>query len=227
MEDVRIGLVVRRLRRRLGWRQDDLAARARIAQSTVSLVERGHIDRLTLRTIRRIFDALEARLDLVPRWQGAALDRLLDERHARLAGAVVAVLRSEGWQVAVEATYSQFGERGSIDVLAWHPATRLVLVVEVKSEFVTVEATLRPLDAKARLAPGIARERFGARQVAGVARILVVLGTNTNRRRLRDARSVLDAVFPGRGSRRPALDPPATGRHRWALDRVTQRRGRW
>jgi hypothetical protein len=32
------------------------------------------------------------------------------------------MLRSDGWDVAVEVTFWIRGERGSIDVLGWHPA---------------------------------------------------------------------------------------------------------
>jgi hypothetical protein len=54
-----------------------------------------------------------------------------------------------------------FGERGSIDLLAWHESSRTLLVIELKTELTSVEETLRRHDSKVRLAPGIARERFG------------------------------------------------------------------
>ena len=72
-----------------------------------------------------------------------------------------ALLEAEGWLTAAEVTYSGYGERGSIDLLAFHPATRTLLVVEVKTEIASVEETLRRHDAKVRLAP----DRTGAVRV--------------------------------------------------------------
>ncbi|HEY4190087.1 MAG TPA: hypothetical protein VGM28_06685, partial [Candidatus Limnocylindrales bacterium] len=54
-----------------------------------------------------------------------------------------------------------YGERGSIDILAWHAATRTLLIVEVKTEIASAEEMLRRHDAKVRLGPAIGRERFG------------------------------------------------------------------
>jgi hypothetical protein len=61
-------------------------------------------------------------------------------------------------------SYSVYGERGSIDLLAWHPAIRTLLVIEVKTEVSSVEAMLRKHDEKVRLAPRVAAERFDGRQ---------------------------------------------------------------
>jgi hypothetical protein len=79
--------------------------------------------------MRRLFGALEARWEPTVSWRGGDLDRLLDARHARVVGIMVALLRRLGWQVEVEVTYSSFGERGSIDILAWWPPGRIALVV--------------------------------------------------------------------------------------------------
>ncbi|HYM52131.1 MAG TPA: helix-turn-helix domain-containing protein [Candidatus Dormibacteraeota bacterium] len=87
IRDLDLGRVIRALRRRRGWRQEDAALRARIHRSTWSLLERGHVDHLTLSTVRRCLAALEVKLDLQPRWRGAELDRLLDEEDATLQAA--------------------------------------------------------------------------------------------------------------------------------------------
>ena len=44
MDDRRLGLVIRALRRRHGWRQQDLATYSGLSQSAISRVEAGHID---------------------------------------------------------------------------------------------------------------------------------------------------------------------------------------
>ena len=73
MDDLRLGALVRTLRRRLGWRQVDLARRAGVSQSAVSRLETGHLDELSLSTIRRIAAALEITVDFAPRWRGGEL----------------------------------------------------------------------------------------------------------------------------------------------------------
>jgi hypothetical protein len=149
------------------------------------------------KVLRALADAVGATVVIQLRWRGGELDRLLDERHAAVVGAVTALLRVPGWSVAVEVTYSRYGERGSIDVLGWHELTRTLLVVEAKSELTSVEETLRRLDAKRRLAPVVARERFGWRP-AGTSCLLALEDSRTNRRRVQRAHNVLDVALPAR-----------------------------
>lgn len=141
---------------------------------------------------------MDARLDLRVIWHGAALDRLLDEGHAQLTGVVVRRLRALGWQVEIEVTYARYGERGSIDVLAWHAASKVLLVGEVKTEIGSVEGLLRPLDAKARLAAAIARERFGW-QPSSVGRLVVLPESTQARRAIARHTAVLYTALPQRG----------------------------
>lgn len=60
VDDRRVGLIVRALRRRRGWRQIDLAGAGKCSQSLISLVERGHLDRLSTKALRTILAALDA-----------------------------------------------------------------------------------------------------------------------------------------------------------------------
>ncbi len=216
MEDRRVGLIIRALRRRRGWRQVDLADRARLAQTTISAVERGHLDSLSLANLRRILGALDARGDFDIRWRGGNLDRTLDEDHARLVGAVVEWLIRNGWISEVEVTYAIFGERGSIDVLAFHIPTASLLVIEVKTQLTSIEETLRRHDEKVRLGPRIARERFGWEAVT-TSRILAIAEHRTARRRVLNHASVLDSVLPAEN---PAV-------RRWLAKPVGTIRGRW
>ena len=208
MNDVVAGRVIRALRRRRGWRQLDLATRAGISQSQVSAMERGHLHATSLGAIRGLYAALDARLELAPSWRGADLDRLLDAEHAHVAGTIARRLEAIGWTVALEVTYSEFGERGSIDVLGLDAARRACFVGEVKTAIASTEAVGRKLDEKARLAPGIIARRWGWRPVA-VARILVLPET-MRLRRLFDREPVLRQMFPAAAStirawlRRPA-----------------------
>jgi transcriptional regulator with XRE-family HTH domain len=194
MDDRTVGFVLRALRRRRGWRQSDLAARARVSQSTVSRVERGWLQDLTIRTLRLIFGALEAGAQVTPRWRGAELERLIDEDHSIVVDELVRRLERLGWSVEIEVTYAEFGERGSIDVLGLRPEVRAIVVVEVKTDLVSSEAVGRKLDEKARLAPGIVARRDGWTPTS-VGRVLVMPGT-MRLRRLVERHPVIDRMLP-------------------------------
>ncbi len=129
-------------------------------------------------------------------WQGEELDRLLDGDHARLVEWVVARLTASGWVAMPEATFRIGSERGSVDVLAWHPETGHLLVVEVKSVVPDVQATLAGVDRKARLAPAIARERGWT--MRSVSRILILPDDRTARRRLDQFAATFEQAFPAR-----------------------------
>ena len=165
MDDVRTGSRVRALRQRLGWRQVDLAAKAGVSQDVVSRIERGRFEGMPLRDLRRVVAALEAELVVAVRWRGGDLDRLMDEGHAHLVGRALDTLRAAGWEVRAEVSFSVYGERGSIDILTWHPPTRSLLVIEVKTAIVSIEETVRKHDQKTRLASRVGAESFGWRPI--------------------------------------------------------------
>ena len=212
MDDIRIGRILRALRRRRGWTQLELADRCRVSQQVISLVERGHGSQLAAATLRRIFAALDARWEPIVSWRGGELDRLLDEDHARLVAAVVRRLVALDWEVAVEVTYSEYGERGSVDVLGARREFLAMVVVEVKSDLTVMDATVRKSDEKERIVrDSLGRRRFGFAPRC-VARVLVLPSSETSRRRVRGASTILDTAFPTRGSavrkwlRRPSGD---------------------
>jgi hypothetical protein len=142
------------------------------------------MERMTLSVLRRCLAVLEVRLDLVPGWRGANLSRLRDATHAALQAVWKLRLERWGWQVWVEVSFNHFGDRGRIDLLAWHPVHRLVLVVEVKSEIDDAQALLGGLDVKCRVAPMVVR-RLGLGPGAAVVPFVVVGDGSTSRDRLR------------------------------------------
>ena len=174
------------------------------SQSVVSRIERGHLETLTLETIRRVLAALDARTDVVVRWRGGDLDRMLGASHAALHEDVAQRLLSQpGWRVAPEVSFSIYGERGVIDILAWHEATRCLLVIELKTELVDFNELLGTLDRKARLAREVAAER-GWTRASRVSVWLIVVDSSTSRRRAREHGTMLRAALPddGRAMRR-------------------------
>lgn len=211
MRDLELGRVIRALRRRRGWRQVDCALRAGIHRSTWSMLERGQIDGMTFTTLRRCLAVLEVRLDLRPQWRGAELDRLLDAGHAALQATWTDRLRKRKWAVWVERSFSIYGERGRIDLLGWHAVTRTILVIELKTELADAQALFGTLDAKARLAPMIARE-LGLSAPARVVRMIIFQESMTNRRHV-ERLSTLFSSFETRGRAAFAWlrHPEATG----------------
>ena len=195
MTDIQVGRVLRALRRRLRLTQRQLGERAGVSQQTISLIERGHCAKLSGETMQRVFAAVDARWEPTVSWRGGALDRLLDEAHARLTAVVVERLRAAGWQVAVEATYNEFGERGSIDILAGRRDVSAALMVEVKSDLTVIEATVRKADEKTRLVRGsLCRKRFGY-MPSNVGRLLILPATDSARRRVRAASTCSRSPF--------------------------------
>jgi transcriptional regulator with XRE-family HTH domain len=211
-----------------------------VSPSAISRIERGGAEQLSVRLLQRVATALGARIDMRVLWQGENLDRLLDHDHARLVERALRWLGDSGWQAVPEVTFQIGSERGSIDVLAWHPPMQLLLVIEVKSVVPDVQATLAGVDRKARLAPQIALDRgWNAR---AVSRVLILPDDRTARRRVVAFSTTFDQAFPARTAeiRRWASkpsgqisgiafvsDPTHTGaRHRVATTRGGIERGR-
>ncbi len=198
MDYVRLGAAIRAVRIRLDLRQADVAAKAAVSQATQSRIELGDCGGVTLDTLEGVARVLGMRLDLIARWRGMDLPRLLDRDHAALAEAVIRGLAAVGgWEFAPEVTFSVYGERGSIDLLAWHAATRTLLVVELKTAIVDLQDGLSTIDRKRRLAASLVRDR-GWRPLH-IAVWLAVADTRTNRRHVEGHADLLGAAFPQRG----------------------------
>jgi transcriptional regulator with XRE-family HTH domain len=198
MDDMRLGSALRAVRLRRRWRQADVADRAGVSRSVVSEIERGNWEVMPLATVRRVAAALDVRIDLVPRWRGGELARLLHAGHSALHESVARqFVDRPGWRTLPEVSFSIYGERGVIDLLAFHPASGCLLVIELKTAVVDVNELVGTLDRKSRLGPRIAADRGWA--VADVSRWVIVSRTKTNQRRIEAHRSMLRAAFPADG----------------------------
>jgi transcriptional regulator with XRE-family HTH domain len=196
MDMTRLGLDLRFLRRHRGWTQQRVADAVGVARSSIAAIEGGHAERTTLALLLRAAAALGARVSVRVYWRGEALDRLRDERHAAIVERVLRLLMTQGWTVRTEVSFSKFGERGSIDVLALHPDSRALLVIEVKSVVPDLQAMLSNLDRKTRLAPGLVRTLGW--ELATVSRLLVLPEDRTARRRIAQHSTTFDAALPAR-----------------------------
>lgn len=201
MDDQRLGTTIRSLRVRRGLRQVDLADAAGISQPTVSRVERGHLASLSIASVRRLAAVLDVRVDLVPRWRGGDLDRMLNARHSRLHELVARrFAQVPGWNAAPEVSFAIRGERGIVDLLAHHATRDMLLVIELKTEIVDVNELLGTLDRKRRLAVLIATERgWRVGPATSVSVWLVVADSQMNRRRVLAHRTVLRSALPTDG----------------------------
>lgn len=209
VDDHQFGARFRAVRIRRGWRQRDVAARAGLSDATVSRLERGRLDLLTLHAIRAVARALEIRVGMSAWWRGADLDRLVNARHATLAEAVIRELTAiGGWLVRPEVSFAIRAEHGVIDLLAWHAASRTVLVIELKTALVDIGELLGTLGRKSRLALAVARD-LGWDPVH-VGTFLIVAESSTNRRHAAEFGATLRSALPddsraaGRWLRAPA-----------------------
>jgi DNA-binding XRE family transcriptional regulator len=206
---------MRAVRIRRGLRQADVAVLAGVSQAIVSQIEKGDLERTSLRLLRRVAAAVGVSLPFAPRWRGAELAKLLDEKHAAMVREVVTRLSALGWVTLPEHTFSVRGERGSIDVLAWLPAPRALLVVEVKTLVADLQDLLSTLDRKRRLSPSIAVE-LGWRPLL-IGTVLVMPGETQARNAVELYRPVFDAAYPAR----------ARQVHRWLRCPERDLRGIW
>lgn len=200
MNTERVGRIARTLRVRQRLTQATLAVRAGVKRRAVSMLECGRAGALPLASVESILNALGARVDLRVMWNGPDLDRLLDAAHAALGASVKRRLERWGWMVRVEVSYSRYGERGRIDLLAWHPVTRILLVIELKTALVDIQELIGGLDAKARLARHVS-EQFGW-DVRAVVPAIVFVENRAIRNRLNEVDTLFDR-FTLRG--RPAI----------------------
>jgi hypothetical protein len=146
----------------------------------VSRLENDKLEAIPLGKLDRCVDELGGYLRVDVAWRGEQLPRLIDARHAALQDRFVRILEAYGWQVRVEVSFNHYGDRGRIDILAYHPARRVLLVVEVKPDLGDVQDTLGRLDVKTRLALGIARE-LGWIATSAIPALVLEEGTSQRR----------------------------------------------
>jgi transcriptional regulator with XRE-family HTH domain len=196
MDTIRFGQSLRALRRRRRWTQARLANAVGVSRSLIGRIERGGADRVPVRVLVAVAAALGASVSVRVLWHGEGLDRLVDAGHASLTERMLAWLRALEWQVETEVSFNVRGERGAVDILAFHEPSGSLLVIEIKSVVPDLQAMLGTLDRKARLAIDIARDRGW--DVRTVSRLLVLPDDRTARRRVEQHASTFRAALPAR-----------------------------
>lgn len=188
------GRVLRMLRLRRDWRQSDVAEKAGISSSAVGRHENGVIGLLGI--LEKHAAVFGLRVDVRVVGRAGSLIRLADEEHARIVERVAGWFRAQGCLTETEASFSEWGERGRIDLLAFDAATRALVIVEVKTQLLDLQELFGSLNVKERLGARIA-ERRGWKPVRLVT-VLAVANTAANRRVVRDHPSLF-ADFAVRG----------------------------
>jgi len=228
---LQVGGTVRTARRAIGWTQARLGREVGLAQSVISLIERGRSPELSVATAVRVLTALDVAIDvrlfaaLVANPRSAR-----DGAHARCVTYVGRCLEREGWLVAREVAVGEGRWKGFVDILAYHPVEHVVLVIEIKTE-------IRDLGALERQLGFYEREAWAAARLLGwrpraVTGIALCLDTDDCAAILRDHRSTFDAGFrlrtpeletliaapvhpPHRGERGVAMIDPRSRARRW------------
>jgi transcriptional regulator with XRE-family HTH domain len=177
--------------------QCEVARRAGVSRPIVSRLERGLCDGLTLRSIRAVSLAVGMPPLAILGWRGPEVERLLDAGHAVLVEMMIERLSADRWSALAEYSFSEYGERGSVDILAWHPATSTLLIVEVKTRMWDLQEMLATIDRKRRLLRGVvARERGWRPRAVGV--VLAMADTRTNRRMIERHNATFGVALPQR-----------------------------
>jgi transcriptional regulator with XRE-family HTH domain len=198
MRSTRIGLAIRELRLRRGWRQSDLARASGVSRWRIGRIEGDRLKSVAVGALEAVASALGASLTMAVDWHGAELDRLLNRRHAVLHDVCARLFeRLPDWEIAAEVSFSVYGEHGIIDVLAYHRASGALLVIELKTELVDPQALVGTMDRRLRLADRIARDRgWTPRSVSGW---VIFTEGRTNRRRVGAHARLLRGAFPADG----------------------------
>ena len=225
-----IGISVADLRETLGWTQAELGRRAHVSQSFVSRVEHALLTNLTFVDATRLLAAMGARLTVgvsAPFLADRELQR--DLAHARCATYVAARLERDGWLTATEVEVGGDRSRGWIDVLAYNPDHRMMLVIEIKTEIRDLGAIERTLGWYEREA-WAAVQRLGWRPSKAVG-CLLFLATEMNEARIGDNLGAFSAGFPIRATELQRIMangmPPPRGARAMALIDPRSRRQNW
>jgi transcriptional regulator with XRE-family HTH domain len=208
-DDYQIGRMVRDVRLSRNLSQEDVAVGAGVSRETVSRLERGLLDGMTVGHLRAISKSMGLPSIVNLGWRGPEVDRIRDRVHAAVVETITRVLVESGWEVVPEYTFSRFGERGAVDGLAWNATRRALLISEAKTRIWDVQDTLSTLDRKRRLVPDLLRrERGWCAEAIGV--VLVMPEKSTHRHMVERHSATFAAALPDRQVQvRRWLDAPA------------------
>jgi transcriptional regulator with XRE-family HTH domain len=218
-----------RLALRLTQRQ--VATAVGVSRGYIANIEGGRANP-TLAIVDRLSRVLELDAELVLRrpaisptdgLRGPTGQR--DLVHARCSGYAERRLTAAGWQVAREAEVVQGRAHGWIDLLALHPRTEALLVIEIKTRLDDLGLVERQVGWYGRSAADVAR-RLGWRP-RRVVSWLLLLASDEVEWSIRNNREALGTSFPMRAREMLAWlqgDHPVAGRGLALIDPSSKRR---
>lgn len=205
---IAFGLICRRRRADLDQSQAAIAGALGISRSRYAEIESGHAQPTTA-MMDRIVEALGVRLHLTTSTVVVTIQRPRDTVHAHCSAYTARRLRAAGWLVLREVEIHEGRFHGWVDIVAFHPGTRCLLIIEVKTSIDDVGRLERQLGwyerAVLRAIPADWRpERVGT--------WLLALATTEVDTALAAHRAVFDEVFPSRAGAMRAV-VAGTGEH--------------
>ena len=199
----------RKVRLELRLTQGAVADAAYVSRGYVAAIEAGTANP-TLDVVERIGTVLGLEADLVlrpPTLIEPARQR--DLVHARSIAYVERRLRAAGWETAREVEIVQARSHGWIDIVAFHPRSESLLVIEIKTRLVDLGSVERQVGWYARAASDVAR-RTGWMPRRIVTWLLVLASAEVDRV-IAINNQLLGAAFPMRA--REMLEWLSDGRH--------------
>ena len=198
------------------------------SQTFVSLVETGKAPSLTVQEAARLCAALGATLVFGLESPRLGESRQRDVVHAICVGYAARRLARAGWVVEREVLAGSVRRPAWIDLLAFHPSARVLLVIEVKTELRDLGELERQLGRYEVEARSLARARgWQARRMLGT---VLLLATEVNDARILALRGSTSSAFPVRGRALRELLHGGTdgiGTRGLALIDPRSRRGEW
>ena len=222
-----VGVTVRTARLASGWSQRELSRRSRVPQAQICRIERGRVRDLRISDLDRLLVALGVRY-----WLGTEAPHIArqpsDLVHAQCSAYVGRRLDGSGWLVEREVEIGGDRSRGWIDILAYHPGRRILLVIELKTEIHDLGAIERSMNWYQREALRAAK-RFGWRPLV-VGSALLVLQSVANDDRVVSSSAAFATGFPSRALELQAVidgDSPISLRRFVAMIDPRSRRAGW
>jgi transcriptional regulator with XRE-family HTH domain len=223
------GPVARSTRIRLDLTQQALADAIGISRGYVAKIERGRAN-VSVDTLELVAQGLGMTLELMVTGPLFLADRPIhDLVHARCGEAIGRRLRAAGWEVLREVEVTSGRVHGWIDILAFHPRTRTMLIIEIKTRLDDVGGLQRQLGWYERHLAEVARRQGWVPR--DTSTWLIGLASQELEQALTSNRSYIDEAFSGRaahmldvaaGVARPvrravALIDPTSRRSAWLL----------
>jgi transcriptional regulator with XRE-family HTH domain len=207
--------------------QEQLSASVGISRSHLAEIETARVNP-TLDVVTRIGDALGLELQLLARQPRVTDPRATGLVHSRCSGYVGRRMGGFGWSVRREVEIVHGNSHGWIDLLAYHPVTRMLVIVEIKTRLEDLGLIERQLAWYERAAFDVAT-RFEWHPTR-VASWLLMLASEEVEGAMRREREAIRIAFPVRAREMRSVateGATSTGQRGLALIDPSSRRAAW